>query len=129
MENQNFSLPLPKVDVETLSSSTTKSRSSQETVSLSDYFREGTSNIGCSLEHSNGSARSIKRPDFGLSVLKSPLRRPVKVIEETLIENHNSLNESLEKKVRFMSFSDLGNVKLPDHGNKLALILRETITF
>ncbi len=79
----------PSLSTQQISKSfeTGKSQSSQETLSWSDYFREGTSKIGCSLENASGSSNDIRRPDFGLPILKSPKHRPIKVIEGTDTED------------------------------------------
>jgi len=54
-------------------------------ISLSDYFRTGTSRIGFSFEHSSsGSSLQRHRPCFGFGPIRSPQKQPVAVVTAVL---------------------------------------------
>ena len=80
-----------------LSSNSSKSvgkDSNGSPISLSEYFRTGTSRIGFSFEHSSsGSSLQRHRPSFGFGQIRSPQKQPVAVV--SAISRNEDVNEQV----------------------------------
>ena len=83
-----------------------------------DYFREGTSRIGKSLDDNSSPSTSSSfqqiRPTFGFNVIKSPKRIPVNVLEPEELQkspNENSIHEEVPE---ILKSNETGEIELSD---------------
>ena len=94
-----------------------------------DYFREGTSRIGKSLDDNSSPSTSSSfqqiRPTFGFNVIKSPKRIPVNVLEPEELQksaNDNSINEAFPE---ILKSNETGEKELSDKNSQPNILLED----
>ena len=94
-----------------------------------DYFREGTSRIGKSLDDNSSPSTSSSfqqiRPTFGFDVIKSPKRIPVNVLEPDESQkshNENAINEAAPE---ILKSNETGEKELSDKNLQPNILLED----